>query len=439
MRPTERERGENPPATLPERFPASLSDRFISLLWNVGEIVVQLEMVFSHVLDRTRLRRALDSILDVEPVLGCRWIPSSPYPYWERLPLDRRENLTLLEDERAYEAYRNSPVDPRVGPALRGGLLSLPGGDRLILKFAHEATDAGGAKECAALLGKIYTTLGEGREGTQKPNIFGTRSLRSVLKRVPWHAYPRTAAEAWEDFKLFSKRAPIYNPFERGESSGCTFLFKEFSAERVRRISSAGKAVQATINDLFLTAFLRALAKARHGDPSRIVTATTVDLRKWYLPEGTPSRICNLSALEFIEMKIGLSESFSETLRRIRRIMEKKKRGLIGLNFAGWLPIAKFANHNLMTKVILHTKRNMERDRRVIPLFTNLGAIPEETLSFDGPPLLARVIPPGVYPPWLCFGLSGYKGSITLSAGTTPEACSTVESLWERMEEELPL
>ena len=119
--------------------------------------------------------------------------------------------------------------------------------------------------------------------------------------------------------------------------------------------------------------------------------------------------------------------------------MEKKKRGLIGLNFAGWLPIAKFANHNLMTKVILHTKRNMERDRRVIPLFTNLGAIPEETLSFDGPPLLARVIPPGVYPPWLCFGLSGYKGSITLSAGTTPEACSTVESLWERMEEELPL
>lgn len=439
MQPTLRERGQIPPSTIPERFPASLSDRFISLLWSVGEIVVQLEMVFSHVLDRTRLKRALDSVLDVEPVLGCRWVPSSPHPYWERLPLDRRENLTLLEDERAYETYRNSPVDPRVGPALRGGLLSLPGGDRLILKFAHEATDAGGAKECAALLGKIYTTLGEGREGTQKPNIFGTRSLRSVLKRVPWHAYPHTAAEAWEDFKLFSKRAPIYNPFERGESSGCTFLFKEFSAERVRRISSAGKAVQATINDLFLTAFLRALAKARRDESSRIVTATTVDLRKWYLPEGTPLKICNLSALEFIEMKTELSESFSETLRRIHRITEKKKRGLIGLNFAGWLPIAKFASHNLMTKVILHTKSNMERGHRVIPLFTNLGAISEETLSFDGSPLLARVIPPGVYPPWLCFGLSGYKGGITLSAGTSPEACSTVESLWERMDRELPL
>jgi len=72
------------------------------------------------------------------------------------------------------------------------------------------------------------------------------------------------------------------------------------------------------------------------------------------------------------------------------------------------------------------------------PIFTNLGPIEESRLVFDKKPINAWVIVPTGNPPFLGVGMSGYKGTLTLSAGTFKNTRDTVENMFDIMLKELP-
>jgi len=59
---------------IPDRIPSNRSDNLIGAFDQLGEMMIQMQLEFNHVLDADRLARAMDLTLDAEPVLGCRYV-----------------------------------------------------------------------------------------------------------------------------------------------------------------------------------------------------------------------------------------------------------------------------------------------------------------------------------------------------------------------------
>ncbi|MCP4103917.1 MAG: hypothetical protein GY749_00005 [Desulfobacteraceae bacterium] len=70
------------------------------------------------------------------------------------------------------------------------------------------------------------------------------------------------------------------------------------------------------------------------------------------------------------------------------------------------------------------------KNKAIFPVFTNLGPIKEQYLVFDEKPDSACIIVPTGYPPFFGFGISGYSGSLTLTAGTFSSSRNTIEKIW---------
>src|SRR5512136_1331262 len=190
---------------LPRRFPATLLDCFTDFLSPLLNEMIQLEMEFSGCLDAGRLEKAVDLTLDAEPILGSRFVDNTRRPYFERLDRDKRSAFLLASQESEYETFKSSPIDHRNGPQVRVCLWSSPGGDHLLIKVAHQVADAGGTKDVAAVLSDIYGKLSNDPAYRPSPNVEGSRSIRQVLRRVPWHAYPRIYLNSVQELMRLSR------------------------------------------------------------------------------------------------------------------------------------------------------------------------------------------------------------------------------------------
>ena len=173
--------GRSAPA-LPGRIRAPMGDWTMGLLRTVNDATLHVVISLDGPVEEARLARAVRLLLDAEPVLGCRFVPSTWRPFWQRrddldhVPLCRRidsppsaELGTLLAD----------PVDPLRDPLVR--LTILRGQtDTLWLRISHLAADGAGARDCAHLLAAIYSALAADPEFRPMPNLDGRRSLRQV-------------------------------------------------------------------------------------------------------------------------------------------------------------------------------------------------------------------------------------------------------------------
>jgi len=70
--------------------------------------------------------------------------------------------------------------------------------------------------------------------------------------------------------------------------------------------------------------------------------------------------------------------------------------------------------------------------------FTNTGPIDPSAVTFGSKPVMARLLPPPNYPPLFAVGISGYEGTLTLSAGVYSIQRNLVERLLDKMVAELP-
>lgn len=97
-------------SNIPGRFKARTIDKTAICMRVLAEMVLHFEMEFDHRIDAARLEKALDLIIDAEPVLGCRFITDRLRVYWERLPHDRRHNFTLASSREEYDAFLSAGI-----------------------------------------------------------------------------------------------------------------------------------------------------------------------------------------------------------------------------------------------------------------------------------------------------------------------------------------
>ncbi len=335
-------------------FPATFTDKLVSAAFDsVGDVMIQVEMTFSNRLDPGRLRKALLLVLDAEPILGCRFNTQPRQACWERLPENRRDNFRVFDNESEYEKYKLSTIDAKIGPAVNAGFLSTPECDMLLLKIAHEAADAGGAKDIAYLIARIYAKLKDDPGYKPEPNTNGARDIRQVLGRIPLPAFPRIFANWLAEVKRMIKNPISHNPpmppTVRDERP---YVIRHILPERVNRIVRFGKQRGAKINDMIMAAYFRALMQTDWDGQSQLRSFMTVDLRRWYIPGGQAGAVCNLSGAEVCELGTDPGKKFEDTLEKIVAFTRARKKNWIGLNmFAGPSLLMFWRSHRTMARI----------------------------------------------------------------------------------------
>jgi NRPS condensation-like uncharacterized protein len=426
----------------PDHFPAAAIDKIISSGQDIGiaDFMLQMELVFEHGLDAERLALSLDLMLDAQPVLGCRLVTEKKKVYWERLTTPRQDTFFFTTDQTEFDCFRDRPIDSRQGPQINACVLRAAGGDRLLLKVAHQACDAAGLNDIAAQLSLIYTQLAHNRDYRPPPNIRGARDCGQIMRHLPWYIYPvlvynflRTTLSNQIPKQSHSLQVPA------GPRTPLTFIIRHLSSERVACLAVYGRQHQATINDLMIAAFYRALAKTEAWDGrAALRIQTTVDLRRWYIPSGKAEAICNLSTYEHINLGREPGRDFAETLSRVSSITKRKKSGWIGLSELCTVPLAGLVPYNLLVKACDKLLHERIKSRNYPSGLTNLGLIEPETVFFDRHPVQGWILPPVVYPPVLYIGFSGYGSHLTLSAGVPLAARECIEQFFAQMFAELP-
>lgn len=422
---------------IPHRFRTHTADQGMDILSEFFVPRIQLLIDLEGPLDPDRLSDALRLSLDAEPVLGCRFVPRWICPYWERL--DKVDPTHLLKTDQTVDEFLGADFDEKQHPQVQALLTK---DNRLVLKVNHQVADAGGTKEVGYLVARMYRELERNPSYCPEPNL-GSRSLKQVYRRfIPRRFFGllgRVFRELWGNIRPLKSMNWLSAPDRTGAP---VYVFKHLSKERLYAARSQVAEIGPTLNDLIVTASLRAIARHTNWDNNGVLRLTgTVDLRR-YLPERKGQAICNLSSFYFVNLGHDLGANFTETLSRVKQQIDRLKTDYFGLGFIfggylGFLPYPFFLTRRLMRRFF----RYLLHKRNFPPAMTNMGIIDDNLLNFGSPRVASAVLAvPVSQPPILAPGFTGFRNSLTISAGFHESAYPrpNMETFLNLIDSELP-
>ena len=429
------------------RFPTAMLDQIVFCMQNkIADLQILCVMSFDCQVDAERMVKAVRLTLDAEPILGCRFVEHWWRPYWERRnDLNRINTCRLVKVTDIIQDlvhFMSTPIEPLTDPLVQVRILRSET-DTLCIKLNHMVADGCGGKEYAYLLASIYRKLADAPGYKPEPNLGGSRSLYQISKHFGLLDKFRIIRRGFRDFRRrFLPRTSWSFPSTEGDLSKKVLVIRQFGPERFRAIKEYGRKHRATVNDMILAAFYRALFDVINPDPNvPLRLANTVDLRR-YLPSGKTGVICNLSNFSFINIGRELGTTFDETIAKIRNDMNAMKADYLGL---GDYPFAALLFKGLpfswSRRLFNQLLNRLTRTRNAPPLFTNTGIFDSEELVFGEPTVTdAYIIAPTFFPPSFGMLLSSFRESLTLSTNFFETAIkrSSVERLLNQMECELP-
>ena len=436
-----------PPKKIPRRFKAEKLDKVLFLMRMANDIQLHCVIVLDRFLDVARMQRAVQLSLEAEPILACRFVKGKWRQYWEqRADLDWRECVRLVQANNIdleIGNYLAAPISHLEDPLLQVRIFRSTT-DTLCVKMNHMVADAGGVKDYVCLLAEIYRGLAANQDFRPEVNGNGTRSPRQLWRHFSFLDRLRILRRGFRDWK--SELVPRGNwcyPFVKAPAAGRMFVIRRLvGPDRFPAIRQYAKLHGVTINDIMAAAVfraLRAVLQPAHGMPMRL--GTTVDLRR-HLPGNKADGICNLSGLFKLNAGTELGMSLADTIQLVHGRMRERKADCLGLGdcrffmFGGMLPYP----WAVWVFKLLNRFNRFLSGPEVSPGLTNMGEISREQVDFgEAKTEDAFLAPPLVFPPFFVIGLSGFAGSITMSAGFCESAVAktAVAGLFDTVEKEL--
>ncbi len=403
-------------AQIPERFAATGADAAISITREVTYQRIGVGLKFPEErLDADRLRRAVRLTFDAEPLVGCEFRTDERKAYWKRLSnLDVASvfvEQTVADADAWLCAFQASEV-PDEGPQAAVSLIHTDGGDVIGIKMSHVLADGQSAKQYAYLLADLYTRLGEDPSLTPAPNLRARPSGRDVWDNL-------TPVQQREAKRAKSWAKPTWPAPQTGNSGdGLTYRWATIPPRRFAALKSYGSERGCTVNDMMLTAVLRAcISRLDPPTDTPLSLMYTADLRR-YLPDAAGLPISNISISGSLDIERIDGETFGDTLARVHRRMEEWATMCHG---AGPLASAeKMAGLGYgVTRLLLGMAfRAGGSSDKTYPWFTNIGILDDDRLAFDGTrPESGFMFGPATRGPSIVPVISTYRNALTVCMG----------------------
>jgi NRPS condensation-like uncharacterized protein len=402
--------------TIPERIPAPFGDIAADAMDPMMEMVLGVRLTFAERLDAEVLARATRLLLDLEPVLGCRWDETKRGTEWVRCAdpdsWDVFSTVESTDPEVDASIFYATPFDPR-GPRIAVRLVRSPERDELVVRFDHVAGDGWSVKEVGYLLAETYTAL-----------------LADPTYVPATHAAPRpTHEDVWnaltDEQRLVAADAPKPGgsrwtmKLPRGAGRGYVERTLVLAPERVAAIRTYAHARGGTVNDALVAAMVRSAAAfsppKRGVDPGVSISADT----RRFASDPRLERIANIATTQNVVVEYVHGETFDETLAHVTAAVKPYKDCLwtVGAGLTG-KPMSASAVRNMFRFMAMMMK--VLHAAAIVSM--NLGDLDEERLSF-GMARPERAYATGPIPRFTGFGalLTYYRGAITLGMGTRRE------------------
>jgi NRPS condensation-like uncharacterized protein len=393
--------------------------------YGIGDFQIQAVMKFDSRLDFEKLKKAVRLSVKAEPVFGCSFVESNP-PYWKRLDNINKVKFCYLEEssnvDEAIQRFLQSPLDMDNDPKVKLKLIRSEQYDTLCVKINHACCDGAGAKEYIQLLSEIYSFLDQ-ENGTfkVKPRIGGRKDQDRLFSTLGIN----NLEKGWNPF-LESPKTMWTFPLKRVRTNNTRFAICSLPQGQLDVLSEYGRTRGATINDLILTAYYRALFDVSHplyGVPMDI--SSTIDLRR-YLPDQKTKAIRNFSGGFDTRIARVRDEPFDGTLSRVMHEMGKVKSGNAGIQNAKG---AEFIERMSFSKVIRYFKGTAHVSKMAsqysafsgnvcLPSLSNLGFVSKSLIKFGkNEATEAYIVPPVIRAPGFSLLACTYNGVLTLVTG----------------------
>jgi NRPS condensation-like uncharacterized protein len=393
-------------------------------------------ITFNSTIDDTLLKKAILISLKEQPILACRLIEGDSGLAWKHCNDLTEENYYSILETRDTAAelqkFITEPFHFEQDCQLKVGLFRGTS-DILCVKIHHTCTDGGGLKQYVILLTEIYNQLVNNRQYIRQSSTSGNRSQQQILSLpiIPNAANSLELAPDTHPMLTFSDNM--------GKNDRQIFLTETLLPDEFALMTEYARYKGATINDVLLTAYIRALAKVGELQDDTLSVNLTVDLRR-YLPNRKAETIANLSSGEFITVDQISSDTFNAALSKVLQATQKMKQnypGVRGMLSLKYLATQQWKEADMFFR---HRREQALQSKLSIPYFSNLGVISETPMAFG----LAQItecytVGQALFAPGFIMLVSTYAGSLTIAVNfyqsTTPR--SVVEKLLYTMVQEL--
>lgn len=423
---------------IPTRFAATGADAAIAITRAAVNHRIGLSLSFQpgH-LEPDRLARALRLSFDAEPVVGCSFRTDERRAYWQRLS-NLEDSTVQVQDaiadpDASMRAFQAAEV-PDEGPQAAVALFRSAHRDVLGIKVSHVLADGQAAKQYAYLLADLYTRLGQDPTYTPRPNLRARPSGRDVWANLT--SKQRRAARRAKSWASPTWPAPVTSD----EGAHLTYRWKTLSPELFRALKSYGAERGCTVNDMMLTAVLRACI-SRLDPPVGVPLSLmyTADLRR-YLTDSATLPISNVSISGSLDIERVADESFENTLGRVHERMQRWAEMCHG---AGPLASAERIaglGYRMTERLLGLAFRAGGASGKTYPWFTNIGIIDDSKLLFDGAcPESALMFGPGAVGVSIVPVISTYRDALTvcMGYGDSDANAQWIEALLHSIAEEI--
>lgn len=345
---------------------------------------------FESRLDTDRLIRAIDKLADIFPLLKCCYDKKSNTFITNENCSGR--DLVRIDDA----ANRDKLITEALDTDKRLIQLTISQ-NILVITISHMICDGSGFKQLLYFLCDIYNG-----NDTENLDYLMNREFSQLTKELT-----RTAGITMK--MLISmignyKSKPVY---AKANNENIYVMERTIQREMMSRVHRLAKKQGATMNDVFLTAYARALNKL-YG-LKKVNIPCTVDLRKY--AEGKAG-IANLTGTYNFNIKVADSINFGEMLKDASTIMQKQK--MTKNDIAGpMLLVSKYEKSTLEEFLKLYGGMNTSASAD----YTNLGVLDDKRLAFEGA-ALKHAVGYSILNKAPCFqvAVSSFKGETTISS-----------------------
>ncbi len=337
---------------------------------------VRLALYYDYIPDVEALKKVIICLFEKAPILHSRFYDNHIVPRWiiEDYNIDEVFSVRETDDmEKAIYEEAAKSVDVKSNVQLRFILFTQNGKSALFFRWNHMVFDGGGFRQ---LMKDITDNYNRFRKGETDKLTFrtGTRKYSRIYEDME---HGKEAKKKYKKTFIKDKKALPYTKKSDGDE---IFIAKRtLPYDVLAKMKDAGRECSATINDVFVSAYLRACYRLIGCDENESMTIScAMDLRKHIKDIDSIGYTNHTSFMPCSVGKMGdsIRDTLTELAKHTKALKADEFNGLYGLPLLhiGYSTMI-YLQAELVVKAVYYNS-NLQ--------ITNIGVLGGDTFSFDG-------------------------------------------------------